>query len=112
VQLDTGNTFTKLNSDLVDQLYADLNATISQGYPLVDCSRMNMTGGLVVGFGSVNITVPFSDLIFTAGGLCAVGVISIATGGQQVLGDSFLRAAYGKTLEDKPVTRRHDSLNC
>ncbi|KAH8899750.1 acid protease [Thozetella sp. PMI_491] len=98
VMLDSGNTFNKLNDVYTDQIYADLNATIdaSIGFPLVDCAKRNATGGLVMGFGDVSILVPYKELIFTAQGLCAVGVTSIPEGSQQTLGVPFLRAAYGK----------------
>jgi len=98
VLLDSGTTFIELDKGLASQIYADLNATFesSVGYYIVDCSARGMDGGLAVGFGNVSITIPFSDLIFTAEGLCAVGVQIVADGLQQVLGIPFFRAAYGE----------------
>lgn len=98
VLIDSGNTFTYLDSALVDQIVADLGANYSAnlGYYLVDCQARNKSGGMVFGFAmnTTTIVVPFSDFIFEAEGLCAVGIAAVEEDGQQVLGLSFIRAAY------------------
>lgn len=98
VQLDSGTTFLTLEETLVDQIYADLGVTLdsSTGYPLIDCSARSWSGGMSFGFGDKVVTATFRDLIFSADGLCALGLQSIASGGQQILGVPFFRAAYGK----------------
>jgi hypothetical protein len=98
VLLDSGNTFTKLETRLVEEIYTALGAALdnSTGLPLVDCTVRNWTGGLSFGFRNKTITVSFKDLIYTADGQCAVGITPIAAGSQQVLGIPFLRAAYGE----------------
>jgi len=67
---------------------------------MVDCKLRDHAGGLVLNFGeNTIITVPLRELIYTAQGLCAVGVEPAEEGKQQILGDSFLRAAYGEFLQ-------------
>ena len=55
-----------------------------------------MTGGMVFGFGDTKITVSFADFILSTGNACVVGMTPLGDGDQQVLGDSFMRSAYGK----------------
>lgn len=98
MMFDSGTTFINLNKKLAEQIYADLNAKLDSGlgYYLVDCATRDMEGGLVIGFGDVSILISFNDLIFTAGGLCAVGVQGSDEGLQQILGVPFFRASYSK----------------
>ncbi|KPM34326.1 hypothetical protein AK830_g12237 [Neonectria ditissima] len=79
----------------------DLGAELNEelGFYLVDCAVRDHKGGVTFGFGDGEITVPFREFIFTAQGLCAVGLEGVKDG-QQILGDSFLRAAYGKCLDN------------
>jgi hypothetical protein len=97
VVIDTGNTFSKLHPEVVSQVYSGLGATFNEtlGYPLVDCNITEAKGGFLLNFGNKTITVPLSDFILAADELCAVGLLPIEQAGQQVLGDTFLRAAYG-----------------
>ncbi|KAK6083127.1 secreted aspartic proteinase [Seiridium cupressi] len=96
VLLDSGTTFINLEASLAEQIYEELGATVdnSTGYPIVDCSVRNWTGGLTVTFGSKPITISYHNLIFAAEGLCAVGIQALPSGEQQILGVPFLRAAY------------------
>jgi hypothetical protein len=101
VVVDTGNTFTKLDSGMVQQVYEALGATYdaAQGFALVDCAARNMTGGVTFGFGGAkgtSITVSFADFILSDGDVCLVGLTPLADGNQQILGDSFMRSAYGR----------------
>ncbi|EEU37750.1 uncharacterized protein NECHADRAFT_4173, partial [Fusarium vanettenii 77-13-4] len=95
--LDSGHTFSKLKADLAEQIFKDLGAELDEdlGFYLVDCKVRDHEGGVTFGFGGdKTITVPFHEFVYTAQGLCAVGLEPIKEGEQQVLGDSFLRAAY------------------
>ncbi|KAH8647127.1 aspartic peptidase domain-containing protein [Xylariales sp. PMI_506] len=117
VLLDSGTTFTTLEENLANQIYADLGISIDNttGYPLIDCSARGWSGGLTLGFGGSSqktITVSFRDLIFTAEGLCALGIIPIVEGGQQVLGVSFLRAAYVTFDFDNKNIHIAQAANC
>lgn len=100
VHLDSGHTFSKLQTDLAEQIFQDLGAKFDKdlGFYLVDCKVRDHEGGITFGFGGDKIiTVPFREFVYTSQGLCAVGLEPIKAGEQQVLGDSFLRAAYGKS---------------
>ncbi|CAK7203102.1 hypothetical protein SEUCBS139899_005831 [Sporothrix eucalyptigena] len=116
VQIDSGNTFSYFNADLVNQVVADLGANFSAdlGYYLVDCAARNQSGGIVFGFNNdaIYITVPFSDFIFTAEGLCAVGIAPVQPGGQEVLGLSFIRAAYLVFDWDNQAVHLAQAANC
>ncbi|KAF4952236.1 hypothetical protein FSARC_12701 [Fusarium sarcochroum] len=95
--LDTGHTFSRLNKDLAEEIFRDTGAQLDKrlGFYLIDCKVRDHAGGITFGFGDDKvITVPFREFIYTAQGLCAVGVEPVEKGEQQILGDSFLRAAY------------------
>ncbi|KAL2694760.1 hypothetical protein Neosp_001347 [[Neocosmospora] mangrovei] len=96
VHLDSGHTFSKLEADLAEQIFKDLGAELDKdlGFYLVDCKVRDHDGGVTFAFGDKTITIPFHEFVYTAQGLCAVGLEPIKEGEQQVLGDSFLRAAY------------------
>ncbi|RSL51143.1 hypothetical protein CEP54_011580 [Fusarium duplospermum] len=96
VHLDSGHTFSRLQADLAEQLFKDLGAELDEdlGFYLIDCKIRDHEGGTTFGFGDKIITVPFREFVYTAQGLCAVGLDPIKEGEQQILGDSFLRAAY------------------
>ena len=101
VHLDSGHTFSKLQKDLAEKIFQDLGAELDEdlGFYLVDCKVRDHEGGITFGFGGDKIiTVPFREFVYTAQGLCAVGLEPIKEGEQQVLGDSFLRAAYGELM--------------
>ncbi|KAM0427846.1 hypothetical protein ACHAPT_007305 [Fusarium lateritium] len=100
VHLDSGYTFSKLHTTLAEQIFKDLGAELDKdlGFYLVNCKVRDHQGGITFGFGDDDgekiITVPFREFVLTAQGICAVGLEPIKEGEQQVLGDSFLRAAY------------------
>ncbi|KAK9780906.1 putative Peptidase A1 domain-containing protein [Seiridium cardinale] len=96
VLLDSGTTFINLEPNLAEPICEELGATVdnSTGYPIVDCSVRNWTGGLTFTFGSKLITISYHCLIFAADGLCAVGIQALPSGEQQILGVPFLRATY------------------
>ncbi|KAI8676303.1 hypothetical protein LRP88_10687 [Fusarium phalaenopsidis] len=115
VHLDSGHTFSKLQTDLAEQIFQDLDAELDQdlGFYLVDCKVRDHEGGITFGFGGDKIiTVPFRELVYTAQGLCAVGLEPIKEGEQQVLGDSFLRAAYVVFDWDNEEIQVAQAANC
>ncbi|KAK7216077.1 hypothetical protein V2G26_004080 [Clonostachys chloroleuca] len=91
VLLDTGYTMSKLNQKLAEQIYTDIGAKLDEslGYYVVDCS-----------------------FIFTAEGICAAGLEPVEDGQQQVLGLSFLRAAYVVFDWDNENAHLAQSANC
>ncbi|RSM09582.1 hypothetical protein CDV31_007688 [Fusarium ambrosium] len=114
VHLDSGHTFSRLQADLAEQIFKDLGAELDEdlGFYLVDCKVRDHEGGITFGFGDKIITVPFHEFVYTAQGLCAVGVDPIKEGEQQVLGDSFLRAAYVVFDWDNEEIHIAQAANC
>ncbi|KAM6517934.1 hypothetical protein FSOLCH5_006704 [Fusarium solani] len=114
VHLDSGHTFSKLQTDLAEQIFQDLGAELDKdlGFYLVDCKVRDHEGGITFGFGGKIITVPFREFVYTAQGLCAVGLEPIKEGEQQVLGDSFLRAAYVVFDWDNEEIHIAQAANC
>ncbi|UPK89595.1 hypothetical protein LCI18_000530 [Fusarium solani-melongenae] len=115
VHLDSGHTFSKLQTGLAEQIFQDLGAELDQdlGFYLVDCKVRDHKGGVTFGFGGDKIiTVPFREFVYTAQGLCAVGLEPIKEGEQQVLGDSFLRAAYVVFDWDNEEIHVAQAANC
>ncbi|CAG9976775.1 unnamed protein product [Clonostachys byssicola] len=114
VLLDTGYTMSKLNQKLARQIYTDIGAKLDEslGYYVVDCSVRDVDGGLDFKFGNKTIMVPFHEFIFTAEGICAAGLEPVEDGQQQVLGLSFLRAAYVVFDWDNENAHLAQSANC
>ncbi|KAF6522433.1 hypothetical protein HZS61_013961 [Fusarium oxysporum f. sp. conglutinans] len=113
--LDSGHTFSKLNKELAEQIFRDVGAELDRelGFYMVDCKLRDHAGGLVLNFGeNTIITVPLRELIYTAQGLCAVGVEPVEEGKQQILGDSFLRAAYVVFDFDNKNVHIAQAANC
>ncbi|SCO81687.1 uncharacterized protein FRV6_05900 [Fusarium oxysporum] len=113
--LDSGYTFSKLNKELAEQIFRDVGAELDRelGFYMVDCKLRDHAGGLVLNFGeNTIITVPLRELIYTAQGLCAVGVEPVEEGKQQILGDSFLRAAYVVFDFDNKNVHIAQAANC
>lgn len=101
VFLDSGSTLTLLPTDLANSIAADFGATTanSDGFYSVDCSLAATTGGsLDFTFGGTTVRVPYSELIRQSGSACMLGLQ--ASTDFVLLGDTFLRSAYGKTPVD------------
>lgn len=108
--LDSGTTITLLPNDVIDAVFAELGASVSEklGVPVVPCSLANNPGTLNYGFGGSGgptIKVAMSQLVTPLGfsgedstnangeTLCQLGIQ--AAGTLPVLfGDTFLRSAY------------------
>ena len=96
VFLDSGSTLTLLPDDLVNAIAADFGATApdANGFFGVSCDLLNANGTLDFAFNGVTIRVPYRELIRSSGNSCVLGL----QGNSQfvLLGDTFLRSAYGK----------------
>ncbi|KAK8087481.1 eukaryotic aspartyl protease protein [Apiospora phragmitis] len=101
--IDTGSTFSYMDSDLVAALAAQFDATLDeqQGIYYVSCSYLNdgddNSGHVHFGFnqGGVVIDVKYADFVIDLGGRCALGVQPVDVGSATwVLGDTFVRGAY------------------
>jgi hypothetical protein len=101
VFLDSGGTLSRLPTTLFNAILADFPTATADpagsGIYEVPCSVAAEDGTMDFGFGNTVVHVPFHEFIWQAGtNLCALGVV--ADDSSFVLGDSFLRAAYGKNI--------------
>lgn len=96
VLVDSGNTFTKLQGDLVQELWDTVGAKLDEsiGFPVVDCKVKKMPGGLTFGFDGVDVVVSFDDLVYQVDDTCLFGIVKTIGQDQQILGDTFMRSAY------------------
>lgn len=100
VFLDTGATLSLLPTELVDEIATDFGSPTvgSDGYYQVDCSLNDVNGTLNFAFNGVTIKVPYSELIRETGSgddvVCLLGITGSSS--FTLLGDTFMRAAYGK----------------
>lgn len=99
VFLDTGATLSLLPTALVTAIATDFGSPNpdSDGYYTVDCSFNDMNGTVNFAFNGVTIKVPYSELIRETGSgsdvSCVLGITASST--FTLLGDTFMRAAYG-----------------
>lgn len=99
VFFDTGATLTLLPPALANAIGKDFGASgaDSNGYYSVDCRLADMNGTVDFAFNGVTIKVPYDEFIREsssgAGMSCVLGIA--ASNSFTLLGDSFLRSAYG-----------------
>lgn len=107
VFFDTGATLTLLPQALADAIGKDFGASAagSDGYYTVDCALNDVAGTVNFAFDGVTIKVPYSEFIretsSSAGTTCVLGI----TGSNSftLLGDTFLRSAYGASKMFSPL---------
>lgn len=119
VFLDSGGTLSMLPSSIVRPLAAAFPGAqnVGGGQYTVPCSAMNQTGFVDFGFGSKGTTekvirVPFKEFVwFVEPGLCALGLMEGGSG-TNVLGDTFLRAAFVVYDQDNNNIHLAESADC
>jgi hypothetical protein len=97
VFLDSGGTLSRLPTPLFNAIIADFPGATQEGTSgiyRVDCALASQNGTVDFGFGSTIIHVPYNEFIWHIGTSCYVGLAASDTA--PVLGDSFLRAAFGE----------------
>ncbi|KAK8141587.1 hypothetical protein G3M48_010268 [Beauveria asiatica] len=95
VMLDSGTTISRLQADVAMPILKALRAkSENNGYFYIPCSARNQQGSVDFGFGGTTVRVPFKDFIINVGDpyTCYAGIA--LTGGQQILGETVLRAGY------------------
>lgn len=101
MNLDSGTTWTYFSDSIYNAIVKKLGGSGStyKSFPIVPCSA---SGTIEYVFNGITISVPVSDLLLQYGtNQCVVGVFG---GGDNILGDSFLRYAYlVYNLEDSSV---------
>jgi hypothetical protein len=96
IVLDTGSTLSYLPQSVVSSLATDFSATVTDGLLSVPCSMQSQSGSVDFTFGALTIKVPYKEFIWQAEpGTCYVGATAVGDSGTALLGDSFLRSAYG-----------------
>lgn len=106
VLLDSGTTSSYLPSDIVQNIYQGIGATVISGLAVVPCSRAQANVTLTIelgGAGGALISIPVSALIQTFPGeaftfqdgedVCSFELMPANDNGP-ILGDSFLRSGY------------------
>lgn len=112
VFVDTGSTMTLLPTDLANSMAADLGSKglDSSGFYPVDCSILDTDATIDFAFGNLTIRVPLDEMVrsFNSGAsqTCYLGFSP--SDEFALLGDSFLRSAYGmSSLIHPPVALIH-----
>lgn len=97
--VDTGSTYSLLPAAVAEALADALGAWKEVGEWKVDCALRDVAGSVDFGFGDVVIRVPYSDFLLKMGDSCSMGVQGGEEGseGEAILGDTFLRGAYGES---------------
>lgn len=101
--LDSGTTLTYIPPNLFNLILPDFPEAVPQsdGSYTVPCSYATKSGTMDFGFGNVIINVPYSQFIYQpTPGSCYLGVLPMPpTLTIPILGDTFLRGAYGECEE-------------
>ncbi|PVH86199.1 acid protease [Cadophora sp. DSE1049] len=114
VFLDSGGTLSMLPSSIVRPLAAAFPGAqnVGSGQYTVPCSAMNQTGFVDFGFGEKVIRVPWKEFVwFVEPGLCALGLMEGGEG-TNILGDTFLRAAFVVYDQDNLNLHLAESADC
>ncbi|KAG4434495.1 hypothetical protein IFR05_010038 [Cadophora sp. M221] len=114
VFLDSGGTLSMLPASIVRPLAAAFPGAqnVGSGQYTVPCSAMNQTGFVDFGFGEKIIRVPWKEFVwFVEPGLCALGLMEGGEG-TNILGDTFLRAAFVVYDQDNQNLHLAESADC
>ena len=100
--LDSGSTLSYLPQSVLTTVVADFPDAIydpTNGGWLVGCANLNRSATFDFTFGGTKIHVPYKEFVWEVDGLCFLGIspsLSSSRGEVSILGDNFLRAAYGE----------------
>lgn len=101
VFLDSGSTLTLLPEQVVQEIATGLGTSgmDTTGYYRIDCDLANQKGTVDFAFDGVTISVPYSEVVRQVSASppqCYLGMMGSTE--FALLGDTFLRSAYGKLL--------------
>jgi hypothetical protein len=102
VILDSGTSYSYIPQSLFNEILATFPEAVDNGGTYtVPCSYATQSGTMDFGFGDAIINVPYSQFIVQPiPGACVLGVQpQPASQTIPILGDTFLRGAYGKFRE-------------
>jgi len=98
VFLDSGSTMTLLPPNLTNAIASDfgVSAPDANGFYRIDCALTRVNGTVDFAFNGLTVKVPYKELIREVPGVqpaCFLGITPSTT--FTLLGDTFLRSAYG-----------------
>lgn len=98
VVVDSGTTLSLLPENLVRAIAALFPGAAPDGNGgyTVSCDYQQRDGSVEFLFGQVNISVTYRDFVWNSGGNCFLGVWYTPNVNVWILGDTFLRGAYGE----------------
>ena len=105
--VDSGTTLSLLPKGVVASLAAQFSGAKSdnKGGYTVPCEHQARDGSVVFAFGpGVSISVAYRDFIWRSGSNCFLGAWYTPDVGVYILGDTFLRGAYGELSWIIPVS--------
>ena len=117
VVVDSGTTLSLLPERAVASLAAQFSGAKSDGKGgyTVPCDHQTRDGSVSFLFGpgtSTVISVSYRDFIWRSGGKCFLGAWYTPDVGVYILGDSFLRGAYGEFYPLLLSVLCHPSCRC
>ncbi|GAB0138121.1 hypothetical protein EsDP_00006365 [Epichloe bromicola] len=113
VMLDSGSTLSRLHAAVAMPIMEALGARdTGSGLFRVPCSTRKSAGSVDFGFGEKKIRVPLRDFILPGASKTACYVGVALTTGQQILGDSVLRAGYFVFDWDNQEVHIAQAANC
>ena len=99
--VDSGTTLSLLPKGVVAALAAQFSGARSdnKGGYTVPCTHQWRDGSVVFAFGpGVSVSVAYRDFIWRSGNNCFLGAWYTPDVGVYILGDTFLRGAYGECV--------------
>ncbi|QPH17748.1 hypothetical protein C2857_002636 [Epichloe festucae Fl1] len=113
VMLDSGATLSRLHAAVAMPIAEALGARDNgNGLFRVPCSTRNSAGSVEFGFGKKKIRIPLKDFILPSMSKTACYAGMVLTTGQQILGDSVLRAGYFVFDWDNQEVHIAQAANC
>jgi hypothetical protein len=100
VIIDSGTTLSLLPQSVVSKLAAQFPGAEPDGDGgyRVDCAFQDRDGSVDFSFVGVTINIAYRDFIWNSGGDCFLGAWYSGDLGVWILGDTFLRGAYGEFI--------------
>ncbi len=98
VVLDSGSSYCYLPTAVINRIASSLGTSVADdGSVPVSCSVLSQGGTVDFTFGQLTIHVPVKDFVRQLDDdTCEVGAMPVGDTGTALLGDTFLRSAYGK----------------
>jgi len=98
IVLDSGSSYSYLPDAVMTKLASDFGSSVaSDGSVAVQCSTATQSGTIDFTFSGLTIKVPYKEFVRQLdANTCELAANPVGSDGTPILGDSFLRSAYGK----------------